>query len=110
MVRCVCASIAAVLFASACGGGGDGSSRDDAGVVDHRDGGVAIDASVVPPDAAPPVDWPLSLQVVSGAGRLAGDQFQMDVQIGDYVDQKKMSGGGFTLEGAAVVKPQEGGP
>ncbi len=110
MVRCVSASILCVLFAAACGGGGGGGgNHDDAGTVDHRDSGP-IDAGVIPPDAAPPVDWPLSLQTPAGAGHMEGDGISMDVQIGDFVDQKKMSGGGFTLEGATVVKPQEGGP
>jgi hypothetical protein len=102
MVRCVRAALAAALLAAACGGGGGGKS-DDAGAVDHRDGGV-IDAAPVPPDAAPPVHWPLSLGVVAGAGHVEGDGMSMDLQIGDFVDQNKMTGGGFTLESATIVK------
>jgi hypothetical protein len=108
MVRCVCAAIAAAaLFSSACGGGG---SKDDAGVIDHRDAGAGDDAAVTPPDAAPSVDWPLQMQTPAGAGHAEGDGISMDVQIGDMVDQKKMTGGGYTLEGATVVKPQEAAP
>jgi hypothetical protein len=110
MVRCVCAAIAAAaLFSSACGGGGGGKG-DDAGVIDHRDAGADADAAVIPPDAAPPVDWPLQMQTPAGAGHMEGDGISMDVQIGDMVDQKKMTGGGYTLEGATVVKPQEAAP
>jgi hypothetical protein len=109
MVRSVCAAALAALLAAACGGGGGGGGDDD-GSSDHRDGGTSIDAAVVPPDAAPPVNWPLSLQVVAGAGHVEGDGYQMDLQVGDFVDQHTMQGGGFTMEGAAVVKQQGGAP
>lgn len=103
MVRFVCAAMTAALCAAACGGGGGGGKDYDAGTVDHRDAGL-IDAA--PPDAAPPVDWPLELQTPAGAGHVEGDGISMDMQIGDFVDQHKMTGGGFTLEGATVVKSQ----
>ena len=104
MVRIARAALTAALLTAACGGGG-GGGKDDAGVVDHRDAGV-IDAAPVPPDAAPPVDWPLQLQTPAGAGHVEGDGISMDVQIGDFVDQNKMTGGGFTVEAATVVKSQ----
>ncbi len=108
MVRSLCAAVSAALLSAACGGGGGGKG-DDAGTVDHRDAGL-IDAAPVPPDAAPPVHWPLSLEVVAGAGHVEGDGVSMDMQIGDFVDQHKMTGGGFTMEGATVVKSQGAAP
>lgn len=105
MVRFVCAALTAALCAVACGGGGGGGKDDDAGTVDHRDAGV-IDAAPPAPDAAPPVDWPLMLQTPAGAGHAEGSGISMDMQIGDFVDQKQMTGGGFTLEPATVVKAQ----
>lgn len=110
MVRSACAAaLAALLAAAGCGGGGGGGGGgDDGGPIDHRDGGTRADAGA--PDAAPPVNWPLSLQVVAGAGHVTGDGYQMDLQIGDFVDQHTMQGGGFTMEGAAVVKQQGAAP
>jgi len=105
MVRIACAALTAALLTAACGGGGGGGGKDDAGTVDHRDAGV-IDAAPAPPDAAPPVQWPFSLQTPAGAGHVEGDGISMDLQIGDFVDQNKMTGGGFTVEAATVVKSQ----
>jgi hypothetical protein len=44
-------------------------------------------------------------QVVSGAGRMAGGSFTLDLEVGPPTAKAPASGGGYTLEGSAPVKP-----
>jgi hypothetical protein len=67
-------------------------------------GGGEIDASppdAAPPDASPPVRE--SREIVSGGARLTGGTMTLDVQVGNAFGQGRMSGGSFTIEGAATV-------
>jgi hypothetical protein len=75
----------------------------------HRavpDGG-RIDAAVV--DAAPPpfdaAAGRAGREILTGGGQVQGGTMRMDVEIGHPVEQRRASGGGKTVEGAAVIKP-----
>jgi hypothetical protein len=75
--------------------GGD----DDAAV--PGDAMVAADAGVDAPVAAAP---PPGAEVVSAGGTVRSGPMSMDVEIGHFVDQAKVSSGTRTIEGAAVIK------
>jgi hypothetical protein len=45
---------------------------------------------------------------VSGGARLTSGTLTLDVEIGHPLEQPRMTGGGFTLEGAAAVKRKPG--
>jgi hypothetical protein len=76
--------------------GGDEDAAVPADAAGTADAGV--DAAV----AAAPVP---GAEVVSTAGTVRSGPVIMDVEIGHFVDQAKVSHGTRTLEGAAVIKP-----
>jgi hypothetical protein len=82
------------LLLGACKGGG---GYTDAGVHDAE----PIDAIGVI-DAAPPSP---GREVTAGGGRVQGQQYILDVQIGHGVVQRPASGGGVVVEGNSPVKP-----
>jgi hypothetical protein len=63
------------------------------------------DAAPAAPDAAPsPTSSTQPFEVVSGAQRIAGGRFTMDVEIGHGFDQSSTTGGAIALDGAATIK------
>lgn len=75
----------------------------------RRDGGVGdggTDAPVdAPIDAPPPPPPAKGQEMVTGAGRLTGSTYQLDVQVGNFHAQSKATSATFTIEGNATVKP-----
>jgi hypothetical protein len=86
--------LCAVLL-GACKGGGtfhDAHPPEDAEPIDAI--GVI--------DAAPPAP---GRELTAGGGRVQGQQYILDVQIGHGVVQRPASGGGVVVEGNSPVKP-----
>lgn len=85
----------------------------DSGSPDAR----SLDASVIPdadparPDAPvqPPVDGTpagsRNRELSPAAGTVTGGGYKVDFQLGHWGSQKKVTGGGYSTEGAASVKP-----
>lgn len=94
MLRITCLLCAGVL--GACGP----ASRpfDDAGVQ------VSIDA---------PIDTPIVVQLaptpgrelVNGAGRASSASYVMDIELGESIGQRPITGATFRLEGNAAISP-----
>lgn len=74
------------------GGGGTGGSGD----LTSGAGGAGGDAQAVLPPAAP--------EITAASGRLQGQVYTIDVQLGHGVHQGAIAGSTYALEGAAVVK------
>lgn len=69
------------------------------------DAGVQKDA---PSIDAPSPDAQMvgqSREIVSGAGRASSATYQLDMEVGHAIQQKKTSSATYTLEGNASVKP-----
>jgi hypothetical protein len=75
---------------------------DDAGVIDAPP--AVIDAPPGTADAMVEAPSP-GTEVITGSGRMEGATYQMDVTIGHPASQKKIGGGGRTLEGGTPIKP-----
>ena len=68
------------------------------------DGGVPKDTTSI--DGSPDAQMVgQSREVVSGAGRMTGATYTLDVEVGHPISQKKISSATYTLEGNAAVKP-----
>jgi hypothetical protein len=68
------------------------------------DADVIADAGPDQPDAEPPVQpGPPSTDLSSGAARVSGATYTMDVQLGLGVDQSTVAGPNTTLQSAAAV-------
>jgi hypothetical protein len=102
----VCLAGALGAFA-ACGSvapADDAGPTDDAGMIDAMVG--VIDAPPGTPDASVPTGTTSGgPEVITGGGKMEGATYQMDVTIGHPASQKKIGGGGRTLEGATPIKP-----
>lgn len=85
--------------------GGDASAESGAPEADASTGGAdaALDAAVTGPVSAP-----TGFEVVSSGGRTSGGGFVVDVEIGLPIVHQAVTGGGFSVEGAAVIVRQEG--
>lgn len=87
------------ILASACGSVSNvpdtGSNTPDAAV---------IDAMPPTPDAMQAAARE-TREIVSGGGRTQGGGFTLEVQLGHGLSQGRATGGSFTVEGGASVKP-----
>jgi len=97
-----------LLFAaSACGG-----TETATGMPDARPQGEPPPDAAVPvevPDAPPrPPSSPAAMELTSAGGRMNGGGYVLDFEIGQAIDQGPAGGGGFRLEGVAVVTQEEG--
>lgn len=63
------------------------------------------DGGIDAPGDAPLPPPATGQELVTGAGRLTGATFQLDVQIGNFHAQSRATSTTFTLEGNATVKP-----
>ena len=86
-------SLMMIFLATACG---NITRKADDGGVTPKDGG--IDAMVDAPVGQ-------SREIVSGAKHMSGATYQLDVEVGHPVSQRKITGATYTLEGNASVKP-----
>jgi hypothetical protein len=93
-------SLSALACANSKAASDAGPGGDDAAVPADAAGGA--DAGV---DAAVADEPPPGAEVVSAAGTVRSGPVSMDVEIGHFVDQTKVSNGTRTVEGAAVIKP-----
>jgi hypothetical protein len=93
-VRYLLAFVLLGCGASTTPGASDGAVADGA-VAD----GTVADAGIAGRPGEP-------RETVTGAGRLTGAGYTLDVQVGNPVRQSPTSGAGGTLEGNAPVKPK----
>jgi hypothetical protein len=91
--------IGALLLVGACASGGEGGSS-----VDGSAPPPPVDARPADIDASVNVG-PAGQETVSGAGRLRGGKFTMDVEVGHAIGQKPVGKKDTRLEGATVIKP-----
>jgi hypothetical protein len=99
------------------GCGSTGKSESDGGVdptidaaLDTPDSGSSTDAGPSIDGAPPSYDAaPLAPQdraeTVPLSGRVTGGVYQLDFQLGHWVEQRSFSGGSITGDGAAAIKP-----
>ncbi len=97
----LCAVLATPIVACASSKLGDDAAvgGDDAAL--PADAMVPADAGVDAPVAAAPHP---GAEVVSAGGTVRSGPVSMDVEIGHFVDQAKVSSGTRTFEGAPVIK------
>jgi uncharacterized protein YceK len=104
--------VVALLLVSGCGGSvaTHDAAVDDARVYDadvvvydsgtiwdaHHDVDAAVDAQPSGPDTR---------ELIPAAGVVTGGSYRVEVEVGHWAAQKKISGGSYTSEGAAAVKP-----
>jgi hypothetical protein len=91
--RLVVAAVALALLGACKGGGGftDASVPDDASPID----------AIGTIDAAPPAP---GREITSGGGRVQGQQYILDVQVGHGVVQRPARGADVVVEGNSPVK------
>jgi hypothetical protein len=85
-------------------GCGDDVHYDDGGTIDARqvDAGIVFDAGV---DAQVTPDPGNAFELTGAAGRLRGEVYTLDVQVGHGFDQRATGASGIVLQGNAAVKP-----
>ena len=80
------------------------SAMADAGPT--ADASLTPDAMTPPPDAMVPPPPPSDVaEMISAGGRVSGGGFQAEVQLGHWYGQGAFSGGAYTGQGAAAIKP-----
>lgn len=101
-VRMVRLIVPTLLVVSACG---NVARNRDAATVPY-DAAIDTPAKIdAPPDSAPLPPPPEAREFVSGGTRMTGATYTFDVQVGHGVQQGKITGPTYKLEGNAAVKP-----
>lgn len=75
-------------------------------VLDDRVDDAATPGADAPVEPPPPPPPPVpGRELASGAGRLTGGPWTVDVQIGSVADPSSASGEGWTVRGGAPLNP-----